>query len=158
MRCHTNRIDCPDLRPEWYSTRQNRQQIASSATKTADSGKATVCTTKLTFAPRQNTATAQQDGGWLEGVWKKQHGPKNVSIIAFYFWRAAVVVDIDTQWLNNIDFTLSSSWRVQRSSTLWNVAQGSVRTSCSYCSYKWARCPWTRQFGFKWIQVISFQS
>jgi len=49
----------------------------------------------------------------MEADWKvngkKQHGPKNVSFIAFYFWRAEVVVDIDKQWLNNIDFTLRSS-------------------------------------------------
>lgn len=44
--------------------------------------------------------------GWC--IWKKQHGPKNVSFMALYFWRAVVVVDSDTQWLNNIDFTLRS--------------------------------------------------
>jgi len=39
----------------------------------------------------------------LDGVWKKQHGPKYISFTAFYFWRA--VVDSDTQRLNDIDFT-----------------------------------------------------
>lgn len=112
MRYHS--VTQANLGPGWCSTSQNRQQIASTGAETADSGKATVCTTKLTFPPRQNTGTARQDGGWLDGVWKKQHGPKNVSFIVFYFWRAkvvVVVVNTDTQWINSIDFTLRSEMK-----------------------------------------------